>query len=106
MVAWITLLVIEFILVCASAFGFVYPVVAWCVMCSMVVCAAIGGIILPGAIKGIKSKTPSRGQAIAKTAMAGTVIGIGVVISISMAFNLAFMSYLVEEFQQLFSQLH
>ena len=106
MVAGITILAIEFILLCASAFGYIYPVVAWCVLAGMAVCAILGGIILPFGIKGIKTRTPSRGKAIATTAMAGVAIIIGVTTALSMAFSLAYLSYFAEWMEEIFQQMH
>ena len=93
MVAAITILAIEFVLMCASGFAYFNIGIAWGVMGGMIVCAIIGAIILPGAIRGIKTRTPSRGRAIATTAMAGTAIGIGVIMALTMAFIAAFLTY-------------
>ena len=86
MVAAITVLVIEFILLCASGFAYFNIGLAWGIVGGMVLCAIVGGIILPGAINGIKTRTPSRGKAIATTAMAGTAIGVGVIMALTMSF--------------------
>ena len=93
MVAAITILVVEFILLCATGFAYFNVGVAWGIMGGMIVCAIIGGIILPGSIKGIKTRTPSRGKAIATTAMAGTAVGIGAIMALTMAFIAAMLYY-------------
>lgn len=86
MVAAITILVIEFILLCAMPFAYLQIGIVWGLVAGNIICAIIGAIILPGAIQGIKTRTPSRGKAIATTAMAGTAIGLGAIMALSMVF--------------------
>jgi hypothetical protein len=93
MAAAITILVVEFILLCAMPFAYFQIGIAWGLVAGNIICAIIGAIILPGAIQGIKTRTPSRGKAIATTAMAGTAIGIGLIMALTMAFIAVFLTY-------------
>ena len=93
MAAAITVLIIEFILLCLMPFAYFNIGLAWAVVAGMIGCAIVGGVILPGAISGIKTRTPSRGKAIATTAMAGIAIAIGATMALSMLFIVAVLRY-------------
>ena len=41
--------------------------------------------MLPKSIKGIKTRTPSRGKAIATTAIAGTAVFVGIIYAITLS---------------------
>ena len=93
MVAGITVLVVESILMVFCALSFLNMWFAWACLVGMLLCVVISAIILPTSIRGIKTRTPSRGRAIANTAISGMALLIALAYAMYAAILLAVFSY-------------
>ena len=93
MVVGITVLVVEFILMVFCSLSFLNTWFAWACLIGMFLCAVISAIILPTSIRGIKTRTPTRGRAIANTAISGTALLIALSYAMYAVILLAIFSY-------------
>ena len=95
MVGAIVVLSIEFVLAGAAGLIYFFPFVGWILAGVYLVLAIIAGLMLPKSIKGIKTRTPSRGKAIATTAIAGTAVMVGIIYAITIGvFGVVFFELL------------
>ena len=85
MVGAIIVLSIELVLTGCAALVYFFPFVGWILAGVYLVLALIAGLMLPKSIKGIKTRTPSRGKAIATTAIAGTAVMLGVIYALTVS---------------------
>ena len=95
MVGAIIVLSIELVLTGCAALVYFFPFVGWILAGVYLVLALIAGLMLPKSIKGIKTRTPSRGKAIATTAIAGTAVMLGVIYALTVGIlGVAFLEFL------------
>ena len=83
MVGAIIVLSIELVLAGVAGLIYFFPFVSWILAGVYLVLALVAGLMLPKSIKGIKTRTPSRGKAIATTAIAGTAVMVGIIYAIT-----------------------
>ena len=95
MVGAIIVLSIELVLTGCAALVYFFPFVGWILAGVYLVLALIAGLMLPKSIKGIKTRTPSRGKAIATTAIAGTAVMLGIIYALTISIlGVAFLELL------------
>lgn len=90
MVGAIIVLAIEIVLAGVAGLIYFFPFAGWILAGCYLVLALIAGLMLPKSIKGIKTRTPSRGKAIATTAIAGSAVLFGIIYAITVCFMALF----------------
>ena len=85
MVGAIIVLAIEFTLMGLAGLMYFGSYIGWILGGCYLILALIAGLMLPKGIKGIKTRNPSRGKAIATTAIAGTAVFVGIIYAITLS---------------------